>query len=212
MNLEVVRDLIYKEDRRTLVDMYRSFDRARMKGSPVDKVLMEAMDSYLLEHYPSWYLSGCYMEGSTPYYDDFPKCYEELPQTSLDFVQFLRDHCGSYLEMVTYVPRGAGILGYLSLGFCDFHLPKELCESFCFRFDTRGKSVIWGLRTRNVDEGLSSFEFPFDPVRSQAWITNINTDRKEVVMILRGIAEVLGKPDFFESSIVDDMVELRGVK
>lgn len=60
MAIEVIRDLIYKEENDILLHMYRSMYRAKKAGAPVDLAEMDMLENYLSCRIPLWLAQNPY--------------------------------------------------------------------------------------------------------------------------------------------------------
>lgn len=203
MNIDTIRDLIYKKKTHLLLSMFRDLDKARIYGSPVDPLCVGMMRTYLLNHYPLWFISGHYRGKSS-----VPMSFKRLNSDASDFMHSLVTNgddylCNIYHEELSY---GGGKLHFKLRGVPLSYEPKEsitlyFYDSQCFSVEGHAFKVH--------GYGVRYLKYYFRDGKVLVPDRRKDEEAKKIyAKTLRCIAMMIGKPDFFEKSITDDMVNV----
>lgn len=213
MDLKEIRDLIYKEDHRSLILLHRRMDRNIVRGNELDSVCVDLVRSYLLKHYPLWFLSGYYRERKfgDPY--KVPRGYGDLPQLTLDFAYKFLDHCDPWFNAIVCNGAYAGCSsdglnlcnGSLEFEFSGVPFSKGHFTDLHIHFRSNYSVKIWGTAyfdkytpmEYELDTGRVYFKYKYEYVLTEYIL-------REAATALQGIEFMIDQQGLFDHVIKDD--------
>lgn len=206
MTPEVIRDLIYKDQKKLLLDMHRVLDKARICDAPVDLVSLETLKSYLLKQHPLWFISGHYQAYGSSYYE-VPSQFRQMLESEQNFLNTLIEKGSNYLKYAkcpgtSWAHCSGKILRLIFENMAFVDRPEGSLE---ITFDGNGSCRMWNSTCSAGELNRSTLIYDFKRNKPTSHI-HLGSDDSKVLAAksLRCVARLLGDPDFFEKYISDD--------